>query len=103
MHGRRGGLAHMRTEDILLAPVVSEKGWRLQEEGKYVFRVHTAANKVEVKRAVESLFKVHVLDVWMIRVPAKPRRRKAYQRGTVSGWKKAIVQLAEGQRIDVYR
>lgn len=93
----------MALEDILLAPVVSEKGWRLQEAGKYVFRVHRGANKVQVKRAVEDVFKVKVLDVWMVRMPAKPRRRKLYQQGEVSSWKKAIVQLAKGQKIDVYR
>ncbi|MCI2429456.1 50S ribosomal protein L23 [Candidatus Acetothermia bacterium] len=93
----------MTLEDILRAPVVSEKGWRLQEEGKYVFRVHPNANKVQVKRAVESVFKVKVLNVSMMRMPEKPRRRKLYQRGEISAWKKAIVQLAQGQKIDVYR
>ncbi|MCS6902665.1 MAG: 50S ribosomal protein L23 [Candidatus Bipolaricaulota bacterium] len=93
----------MTLENILLAPVVSEKGWRLQEEGKYVFRVHPEANKVQVKRAVEGVFKVKVLNVAMMRMPEKPRRRKFYQRGAIPGWKKAIVQLAPGQKIDVYR
>lgn len=93
----------MTLEDILLAPVVSEKGWGLQEQGKYVFRVHPMANKVQVKRAVESIFKVKVLGVAMMRMPGKPRRRKFYQSGEIPGWKKAIVQLAPGQKIDVYR
>ncbi len=93
----------MALEGILLAPVVSEKGWRLQETGKYVFRVHRGANKVQVKRAVEGVFKVKVLKVWIAHMPAKPRRRKLYQQGEISSWKRAIVQLAQGQKIDVYR
>ncbi|MCS7198244.1 MAG: 50S ribosomal protein L23 [Candidatus Bipolaricaulota bacterium] len=89
-------------EDILREPVISEKGWRLQEENKYVFEVHPKANKNQIKRAVESIFKVKVLKVWTLNMPGKPRTKKFYQQGEVPGWKKAIVQVAPGQRIEVY-
>jgi large subunit ribosomal protein L23 len=89
-------------EDILREPVISEKGWRLQEENKYVFEVHPKANKNQIKRAVEHLFKVKVLKVWTLNMPSKPRRKKFYQQGEVPGWKKVIVQVAAGQRIEVY-
>ncbi len=89
-------------EDILLEPVISEKGWRLQEENKYVFEVHPKANKNQIKRAVENLFKVKVLKVWTLNMPSKPRTKKFYQHGEVPGWKKAVVQVAPGQRIEVY-
>jgi large subunit ribosomal protein L23 len=89
-------------EDILREPVISEKGWRLQEENKYVFEVHPKANKNQIKRAVEHLFKVKVLKVWTLNMPSKPRTKKFYQHGEVPGWKKAVVQVAPGQRIEVY-
>ncbi|MFN4218221.1 MAG: 50S ribosomal protein L23 [Candidatus Bipolaricaulia bacterium] len=89
-------------EDVLREPVISEKGWRLQEENKYVFDVHPKANKNQIKRAVESIFKVKVLKVWALNMPSKPRKKKFYQQGRLPGWKKAIVQVAEGQRIEVY-
>ncbi len=90
-------------EDVLREPVVSEKGWRLQEENKYVFDVHPKANKTQIKRAVEHIFKVKVLKVWALNMPSKPRKKKFYQPGRLPGWKKAIVQVAEGQRIEVYK
>ena len=90
-------------EDVLREPVVSEKGWRLQEENKYVFDVHPHANKTQIKRAVENIFKVKVLKVWALNMPSKPRKKKFYQQGQLPGWKKAIVQVAEGQRIEVYK
>jgi large subunit ribosomal protein L23 len=90
-------------EDVLREPVVSEKGWRLQEENKYVFDVHPKANKTQIKRAVENIFRVKVLSVWALNMPSKPRKKKFYQQGQLSGWKKAIVQVAEGQRIEVYK
>lgn len=90
-------------EDLLREPVISEKGWRLQEENKYVFAVHPKANKNQIKRAVENLFKVKVLKVWTLTMPSKPRKKKFYQQGRLPGWKKAIVQVAQGQRIEVYK
>jgi len=86
---------------VLLEPVVSEKSYSLSESGKYVFRVHPSAHRTQVGQAVEELFDVHVVAVNVLTVKPKPKRRGT-TKGTRPGWKKAIVQLAEGEKIDVF-
>lgn len=88
---------------IILAPVVTEKSMRLiQEQNKYTFRVHPRANKIEIRRAIEALFGVRVLSVRTMRVPGKRRRYSwRHPEGHTAGWKKAVVTLAPGDRIDV--
>jgi large subunit ribosomal protein L23 len=86
---------------ILLAPVVSEKSYSLIEVGKYSFRVHPDAHKTQIRQAVEELFDVTVLRVNVSSVKAKPKRRGLHK-GTRPGWKKAVVQLAEGDKIDIF-
>jgi large subunit ribosomal protein L23 len=86
---------------VLLGPVVSEKSYSLTESGKYTFRVHPDAHKTQVRQAVETIFDVQVIEVRMINVPAKPKRRGLHQ-GTRPGGKKAIVQLAAGQSIPIF-
>ncbi len=86
---------------ILIAPVVSEKSYSLIEASKYSFRVHPRAHKTQIRQAVEELFDVKVLSVNVIKVQPKPKRRGA-SRGTKPGWKKAIVQLREGDRIEIF-
>ena len=86
---------------VVLAPVVSEKSYSLIEDGKYTFKVHAAAHKTQVRQAVEEIFKVDVIDVKIVQVPSKPKRRGAF-RGTRPGYKKAIVKLAEGQSISIF-
>jgi large subunit ribosomal protein L23 len=87
--------------DILLAPVVSEKSYSLLDENKYTFLVATDANKTEIKIAVESIFKVKVTGVNTINRQGKKRRTRA-------GWgkrpdtKRAIVSVADGERIDIF-
>jgi large subunit ribosomal protein L23 len=87
--------------DILLAPVVSEKSYSLLDENKYTFLVATDANKTEIKIAVESVFKVKVTGVNTINRQGKKRRTRA-------GWgkrpdtKRAIVSVADGERIDIF-
>lgn len=94
----------MQIEDILLEPIVTEEAWHLKDaENKYTFRVHPQANKIQTRQAVENLFKVKVAKVWMMRVPGRPRKTKFYQQGHTRPWKKAIVKLAPGQRIDIYQ
>ncbi len=90
-------------EGVLIQPMVSEKGWRMQDERKYSFRVHPDANKLQIKKAVESIFKVKVEQVWTSNFAGKPRRRRFYQQGRTAHWKKAIVKLAQGQRIEIYQ
>ena len=91
----------LHPNQVLLAPVVSEKSYELHEDGKYSFRVHPDAHKTQVRQAVEELFGVHVLGVNIVKVRPKPKRRGLIK-GTKPGWKKAIVQLRPGQTIDVF-
>lgn len=93
----------MHMEDVIVEPIVSEKGWKGQDERKYTFRVHPEANKVEISKAIERIFKVKVNRVWTMSVLGKPRRTRFYQQGRRPDWKKAIVQLAPGQRIEIYQ
>ena len=93
----------MHLEDIIVEPIVSEKGWKSQDERKYTFRVHPQANKIEIRRAIERIFKVKVNRVWTLCVSGKPRRTRFYQQGKRPDWKKAVVQLAPGQRIEIYQ
>lgn len=86
--------------DIIKKPHISEKALGLSEKRKYVFKVSTSANKTEIKKAVEGLYKVSVEGVNIIKVPEKPKRFKGVL-GTKSGYKKAIVTLADGNTIDV--
>lgn len=91
----------LEPRQILLAPVVSEKSYSLIEVGKYSFRVHPSAHKTQVRQAVEELFDVKVVGVNIVKVKPKPKRRGVH-RGTKPGWKKAIVQLAEGDKIEIF-
>ena len=87
---------------VLLAPVVSEKSYgMIAERGKYTFRVHPDAHKTQIRQAVEKLFSVDVLDVNVIKMPAKPKRR-GMTVGSRPGWKKAVVTIAAGQTIDAF-
>jgi large subunit ribosomal protein L23 len=87
---------------VLLGPVVSEKSYgMIAERSKYTFKVHPEAHKTEIRQAVESIFKVTVLDVNVIKVPAKPKRRGMSQ-GTRPGWKKAVVTVAAGETIEAF-
>jgi len=88
--------------DIIQAPLISEKGTALAESAnQFLFRVRPDANKIEVKHAVETLFKVKVLDVRMARYLGKIRR-VGRSMGRRSDWKKAYVTLKEGDKIDFF-
>ena len=91
----------MVLEDILIAPVLSEKATLLREEGKYVFKVHPDANKYEIKEAVRKLFNVKVIDCTVMNVGGKLKRVRT-RPGRTSSWKKAIVRLAPGESIKVF-
>jgi large subunit ribosomal protein L23 len=86
---------------IILAPVVSEKSYSLIEDNKYSFKVHSRAHKTQVRQAVEELFDVKVVSVNILKVRPKPKRR-GWNKGTKPGWKKAIVQLRAGDRIEIF-
>lgn len=87
--------------DIIKRPLVTEKSMKLTEEGKYTFEVSKQANKIEVKEAVEKLFNVDVVKVNLISVKPKKKRVGRHE-GYKSAYKKAIVKLAIGQRIDKF-
>jgi large subunit ribosomal protein L23 len=91
----------LNARDILLAPVVSEKSYSLIEASKYSFKVHPKAHKTQIRQAVEELFDVTVISVNVLKVQPKPKRR-GFHRGTKPGWKKAIVQLREGDTIEIF-
>jgi len=91
----------LHPNEVLLAPVVSEKSYSLIGDGKYVFRVHQEAHKTQIRQAVEELFGVKVEGVNVLKVQAKPKRR-GMVKGVKPGWKKAIVQLREGDSIEIF-
>jgi large subunit ribosomal protein L23 len=88
-------------EQILLSPVVSEKSYSGIAEGRYTFKVHPDAHRMQVRQAVEDLFGVHVERVNIVKVQPKPKRRGLFK-GTRPGWKKAIVQVREGETIEIF-
>ncbi len=92
---------HKDHRDVLLAPVVSEKSYGLLDDNKYTFVVRPDANKTEIKIAVEKVFGVKVTSVNTINRPGK-RRRTRFGFGSRPDTKRAIVSLAEGQRIDIF-
>ena len=87
--------------DILLRPVISEKSYRLVDDGKYTFLVAPSANKTQIRQAVEEIFHVKVTGVNTINRPGK-RRRTRFGWGTRVSTKRAIVSLAAGDRIDFF-
>jgi large subunit ribosomal protein L23 len=87
--------------DVLLKPVISEKSYRLADDGKYTFLVAPGANKTQIRQAVEEIFHVKVTGVNTVNRPGK-RRRTRFGWGTRASTKRAIVSLAAGERIDVF-
>jgi large subunit ribosomal protein L23 len=93
----------MDHSQVLIRPVVSEKSYVLATAGKYTFRVHPDAHKTQIKQAVESLFPdVKVLEVRTSAVPSKPKRR-GFTAGRTRAWKKAVVQVREGDSIPIFQ
>jgi large subunit ribosomal protein L23 len=93
--------------EILRKGIVTEKSMKLQERNQYTFKVALNANKIDIRRAVESLFNVHVLKVNVMRMPGKPKwiRRRGIAPRPIPAreWKKAIVTIKEGQTIDILK
>jgi large subunit ribosomal protein L23 len=95
----------LQASEVVLRPIVSEKSMDQTQRGKYAFRVHTDANKLQVKEAVEELFKVEVVSVNVLTVKAKEKtrgRRRGRNRGFTSPWRKAVVTLVAGQKIEFF-
>jgi large subunit ribosomal protein L23 len=92
----------MDPHQVIVRPVISEKSYNLIEsKGQYTFQVDRRANKNQIKHAVEEAFDVQVQKVNTANVKSKPKRQ-GLTRGRTSTWKKAVVKLAEGDRIDLF-
>lgn len=91
----------MEARDIIIRPLVTEKSTDLMPFNKYTFEVHKNANKVQIRQAVEEIFKVKVVDVNTVRTIGKLKRMGRFV-GRRSEWKKAIVTLREGDRIEIF-
>lgn len=86
---------------VIVRPVVTEKTTDMGESNKYVFEVAVAASKPEIKQAVERFFGVKVLEVRTMNVKGKPKRMGRFE-GRRKDWKKAVVTLGEGDKIDLF-
>jgi large subunit ribosomal protein L23 len=91
----------MDARQVIIRPVVSEKSYALMAEGKYTFRVADHAHKLQIAQAIEEIFDVHVKAVRTAKVKSKPKRRGLHS-GRSRSWKKAVVQLAAGERIELF-
>ncbi len=88
--------------DIIVKPLVTERSTELMEEHKYTFVVDRNANKIDIKRAIEEIFKVKVLAVNTLNTKGKKRRLGRYPMGFRPGFKKAIIKLTEDSKpIDI--
>ena len=88
--------------DVLLRPVISEKSVLETERNNYTFAVARDANKFQIREAVEAEFKVNVVGVRVLTVKPKQKRRGRRQLGTVPGWRKAVVTIQAGQKIEFF-
>lgn len=97
----------MEITEVLRHGIITEKTVRLQQQNQYTFKVALEANKIEIRRAVEELFKVHVVSVNTMRMPGKAkmirRRGSAPRPVEAREWKKAIVTIRDGETIDALK
>ena len=91
----------MKKGEIILNPIVTEKSTSLQEIGKYAFKVNPRANKKEIMEAVRDVFNVEPVSCAIMNMKGK-RKRERYKIGYTSSWKKAIVTLKEGDKIELF-
>ena len=87
---------------VLIRPVISEKSVAQTERNNYTFAVGRDSNKFQIRDAIEAQFKVTVLDVRVLWVKPKQKRRGRRTLGTVPGWRKAVVTIAAGQKIELF-
>ena len=88
--------------DVIIRPIITEHSYDGMEDGVYTFEVAKAANKIEIAQAVEELFNVKVVKVNTINVKAKPKRYRYTFKGLTRTWKKAMVTLKEGDKIELF-
>jgi large subunit ribosomal protein L23 len=92
----------MDARTLIKRPVLTEKTTKLMEENKYCFLVDPKANKTQIRQAVEEIFKVKVEAVNTLNTPGKIKRMGRYRPGRRPSWKRAIVTLAPGSRIEFF-
>ena len=96
----------MRPSEVLIKPILTEKANAQQESlRRYAFKVARKANKLEIKKAVETMYGVTIIDVNTVVVPGKNKTRytkKGFVQGQKPAYKKALVTVAEGETIDLY-
>ena len=95
----------MNSYEVIIRPIDTEKTrYQASELGQYTFEVDRRANKIDVKRAVEEIFEAEVVSVNMMNMPSKGSKRYGRGRRVVrrSPWKKAVVTVAEGQKLEVF-
>lgn len=100
-------MAELRLEDVIRRPVITEKNSWLMDKDQYTFEVHPDSTKIQIKSAVQDAFGVKVKAVNTLNVKPKPKSRMIRRgagriSGTGRGWKKAIVTLHPGERIDIF-
>jgi large subunit ribosomal protein L23 len=91
----------MNPNDVIIRPIISEKSTAFMEANKYVFEVSMKANKIMIRQAVKTIFGTQPKSVNIILVRGK-KRRVRYRTGNTPAWKKAIVTLRSGEKIDVF-
>ena len=91
----------MKKGEIIIHPITTEKSTSQQEVNKYCFKVNPRANKKEIMKAVNEVFGVEAVSCNIINVIGK-RKRERYKIGYTSSWKKAIVTLKEGDKIELF-
>lgn len=90
----------MNPHDIIVSIIRTEKGAHIHSQNKYLFWVAKSSNKVDIKRAVQDIYKVKVQDVNTVTMRGKTRRVR-YEAGKTTDWKKAIVTLKENEKIEM--
>lgn len=91
----------MKGFQIIKKPIFTEKARELAKEGKYVFEVSEAANKNEIKKALEEMFGVEIIKVNILKTPKKKRNFRGFL-GWKKGLKKALIKVKEGQKIEIF-
>jgi len=95
----------LTAHEVILHPVISEKSMDESQRGKYTFAVHDDASKIQIEAAVEEIFKVNVTKVNVLTTKTKEKRggmRRSRVAGRTTPWRKAIVTLAPGQKIEFF-
>jgi large subunit ribosomal protein L23 len=95
------GIIEMNTNEVIINPILSEKSTDMADQSKYVFKVSMKANKNMVKKAIKEIFNVVPEKVNVLRVRGK-RKRVRYHYGITAAWKKAIVTLKTGDKIELF-